>query len=174
MFYQVQQGVLRPSTQPDPGLKPINQAGATLLPPAIGELHWAFRQWGELGLSPAPVTAERVWVSLAGALAFHFAPGAAPRPLTHVGLARELAAWLVLLDKWMETYVVVARARKVWRVEDLGGALTFVTPAFLPPALVSQPPDNWERVAHALAIVALDGPMDESAHAERHWKPDGS
>lgn len=174
MYYQVLQGQLRSFPQPAPDLRPIDQVGSNLLPPAIGELHWALRAWGDLGLSPGQIAPARVWVSPAGALAFAFAGGAAPQPLTHVGLARELAAWLVLLDKWMETYVVVARARKVWSVAELGGALTFITPAFLPPALRFQPPDNWERVAQGVALAVLDGPLAEGDHAERHWQPGSS
>jgi hypothetical protein len=75
-----------------------------------------------------------------------------------VGLAPSLAAWFVMLDKWMETYVVLARARTIWSVDELCSALTFLTPAFLPDKLVAHPPNNWERVAQALAIVIADSP----------------
>ena len=46
-------------------------------------------------------------------------PKMAPAPIAHVGLAQELAAWLVMLDKWMETFVVIARARAVWNADEL-------------------------------------------------------
>jgi hypothetical protein len=47
----------------------------------------------------------------------------------------------------------------VWNVQELGGALAFLSPAFLPPALMTQPPDNWARVAQALAIAVADGEL---------------
>jgi hypothetical protein len=84
-------------------------------------------------------------------------------------MAQELAAWLVLLDKWMETFVVIARARSIWSVQELAGALTFTSRPFLPAAIVHMPPDNWERVAQALAQAVGEGPLRGSSHLEKHW-----
>jgi hypothetical protein len=137
-----------------------------LLPPLITELHRSFRAWGELGYRPGPIAAERIWFGTEGELAI--AGKAAPSRLHQVGLAPDLAAWLVLLDKWMETFVVIARARSVWNTLELAAALPFMTPAFLPPSLVAQPPDNWTRVAQALAEAVLDRPLRGQSQ-DRHW-----
>jgi hypothetical protein len=139
------------------------------VPPLIGALHRNFADWGESGYSPGPIIPERIWFGPEGELAFAFADQTAPSPALQVGLAPELAAWLVLLDKAMETFVVVARARAVWPVADLARALTFLTPAFLPTALVQQPPDNWQRVAQALALAVADGPLRGTSQ-DRHWQ----
>jgi hypothetical protein len=160
MFYQISQGQLAASEQPAAGMAPIAAAVATLLPLSVTGLQQSFYAWEALGLSPGQIVADRVWCNQDGALAFYFPAAHPPQPLTHVGLARELAAWLVLLDKWLETVAVVTRARALWGSEALGGALSFTTPAFLPPALVAQRPDNWERVANALAAA-----IAENTHA---------
>ena len=47
-----------------------------------------------------------------------------------------LASWFVLLDKWMETFVVIARARTVWSPNELATAMIFVNPLWLPPISV--------------------------------------
>ncbi len=107
-----------------------------LLPPAISDLHSAFAAWGRAGWSPGPLTPVRVWVNAAGALAVEFLGDRRPVPLMQVGSAPDLAAWLVLLNKYMETFVVIARAREVWTVDELAGALGFLSPAYLPPKLV--------------------------------------
>lgn len=139
------------------------------LPPLIGDLHRSLAAWGESGYSPGPITPERIWFGPAGELAFAFADQASPRPAQRVGIAPALAAWLVLLDKSMETFVVIARARAIWRVDDLASALTFLSPAFLPATLVQQPPDNWQHVAQALAQAVADGPLRGTSQ-ERHWR----
>jgi len=72
----------------------------------------------------------------------------------------------------METFVVIARARSIWTVGELGAALTFMTPAFLPARLVAQAPDNWARVALALATAVADGPLAGQS-ADRHWQSIG-
>lgn len=169
MFYAIRDHTVFPQPQPPAGLHPITALRSGLLPPVISRLHASLHAWGELGLSPGPITPDRIWCNAEGALAFAFERGAAPPPLSHVGMAQELAAWLVLLDKWMETFVVIARARAVWSVQELAGALTFTSPPFLPAALVYMPPDNWARVAAALAEAVGDGELAGGPHAEQHW-----
>jgi hypothetical protein len=168
-YYYVEQGVLHHQTQPPGAAKPLLGQTERLLPPLISALHRSFQQWAVVNYSPGPVTPERVWFDEHGSLAFLFPGERAPRPLMTVGLAPDLAAWFVLLDKWMETYVIIARARSIWPVGELATALTFLTPAFLPHDLVYRPPDNWERVAQALAQAVADGPLTGSSQ-ERHWQ----
>ncbi len=158
-YYRIRDKQLVQDARPPAGTRPFTNVTGTLLPPIISALHGAFASWGQAGYSPGVVIPNRLWLDAEGRLAFYFPPGTAPKRLMQVGLARELAAWLVLLDKWMETFVVIARARSVWNVQELGGALAFLSPAFLPPALIAQPPDNWARVAHALAIAVADGEL---------------
>ncbi|MBU6348572.1 MAG: hypothetical protein KGS73_00325 [Chloroflexi bacterium] len=171
MFYTVREGRLFSSIQPLATLRPLLALRSELLPPTISQLHASLSAWGAIGLSPGLITPDRIWGSLAGesALAFFFDPGCSPQPLGHLGMAQELAAWLVLLDKWMETFVVIARARSIWSVQELAGALTFTSRPFLPAAIVHMPPDNWERVAQALAQAVGDGPLRGSGHLEKHW-----
>jgi hypothetical protein len=69
----------------------------------------------------------------------------------------------------METYVVIARARTMWNLRELASALSFVTPACLPTRLVAHPPNNWERVALALAMTIADGPI-QGAPTNKHWQ----
>jgi hypothetical protein len=59
----------------------------------------------------------------------------------------------------METFVIVARARTVWTPAQLASAMIFVNPAWLPNALVAQPPNNWQRVVHALAMAIGEAPL---------------
>jgi len=175
-YFSVQNKKLLYTSQPPAGLESFFQRTDWLLPPVISNLHRNFQAWGLLGIAPGPVTPDRVWIGAEGALALRFAPFAAPKPLLQIGLAPDLAAWLVLLDKRMETFVVVARARSVWSGQALAAALTFMTPAFLPQALVALPPDNWERVAQAVAIAVTDGPLMGTSQ-DRHWQaahPPGS
>ncbi len=148
--------------------KHIAALGADWLPPLVTELHQSLAAWGALGHRPGPLTADRVWVGSGGTLIVFDPPGQLPLPLLHIGMAPELAAWLVLLDKWMETFVVMARARSVWTHIELAGALTFLNPTYLPAALVAQPPNNWERVARAVAIAVADGPL-AGEPSNRHW-----
>jgi hypothetical protein len=157
------------------GMRPIGRDPERLLPPRITELHRNFAAWGMIGLSPGPIVPQRVWIDEKGIPAFAFPDTIEPRPLTHVGLAPDLAAWLVLLDKWMETFVVVARARAVWDVAELAGALTFAAPAFLPRALVLTPPENSTRVARSLAQAVADGPLaGEPLDRSKKYEPIGS
>jgi hypothetical protein len=154
--------------QPPVGLQPLLAHTDRLLPPVVGAMHRAFWGWGKAGYSPGPVIAERVWFSQEGQIAFVVQASQSPRPLMQVGLGPDLAAWLVLLDKWVETFVVIARARAVWPVSELAGALSFLTPAFLPRSLVRQIPDNWARVAEALSIAVADGPLVGGSQ-DHHW-----
>ena len=159
MFYAIRDHTVFSQPQPPAGLRPIAALRGELLPPVISQLHASLHAWGELGLSPGPITPDRIWCNAEGALAFAFEHNAAPQPLSHVGIAQELAAWLVLLDKWSDTDVVIIRARAVWSVQELAGALTFTSKPFLPAALVYMPPDNWARVAAALAEAVGDGAL---------------
>jgi hypothetical protein len=59
----------------------------------------------------------------------------------------------------MENHVVLARARTVWTLAELAGALPFTSPSLLPRQLVQFPPDNWEQVARGLAAIVSDGSL---------------
>ncbi|MCC9076267.1 hypothetical protein FKZ61_009105 [Litorilinea aerophila] len=151
------------------GLLSLGDHPQALLPPLVTELHRSLDAWFALGLAPGPVLPERLRFDREGTLYWRFAGRRRPRPLALHQAAQTLAAWLVLLDKWMETFVVIARARGVWDVPTLAGALSFTTPAYLPAPLVNRPPDNWERVAQALALAVADGPL-AGAPNNRHWQ----
>jgi hypothetical protein len=69
----------------------------------------------------------------------------------------------------METFVVIARARAIWSVQELAGALTFTSKPFLPISLLYMPPDNWERVAMALANAVGDGALRGGVQSDQHW-----
>ena len=170
LWYAVdEKGALQQTSTPPAGSRPLAEATALLLPPLITALHRSFRAWQVAALSPGPVTADRLWIDPAGGLAVRFADGRRPQTLYPVGAQAGLAAWLVLLDKWVETFVVIARARSLWTTGELAGALSFTTPALLPSALTRQPPDNWERVALALARAVADGALP-GLHTDRHWQ----
>ena len=138
--------------------RPISAAVEWLQPALISDLHLSFARWSAAATWPGPLTPHRVWIDQSGLMAVRFATGA-PSPQPSVGASEGLAQWLVLLDKWMETYVVLARARAVWPLAELGAALPFITPCLLPHPLVKVPPDNWERVARGLAAIVVDGPL---------------
>src|SRR4051812_38009351 len=112
-YFLIQDQKLVSRPQPPTGMAPLIRHTNWLLPPVITNFHRNFQAWGVLGYSPGSVTPNRVWLNAEGALAFSFARDLAPKPLLQVGLAPDLAAWLVLLDKWMETFVIVARARTI-------------------------------------------------------------
>jgi hypothetical protein len=158
---EAQEAKLVASAQPPAGAQRLAQLSSSLLPPAITALHRSLHAWGELGKRPGLLTANRVWATPEGTLIVYFEEGQAPYPLLHVGMAPDLATWFVLLDKWMETFVVVARARTVWTPAELAAALPFVNPLWLPKPLVAQPPINWVRVARALSSAIADGPLKE-------------
>lgn len=153
--------------------KPLSAAVSQITPPLISELLAALRCWQQLKHSPGPLLPQRLWLDTSADgnkvdLYVGFPPDSDPEALLQVGLAPDLAAWLVLLDCWMETYVVVARARTIWSADELAHALTFITPAFLPRALVALNSD-WPRVAQAVALSVADGPLAGEA-TDKHWQ----
>ncbi|MFZ1772195.1 MAG: hypothetical protein WAU00_23495 [Caldilinea sp.] len=162
MFYTIRDHTVFSHPQPPAGLHPIAALHSELTPSVISTLHAHLHAWGEMGLSPGPITPDRIWCNTDGALAFVFNGNDTPLPISHVGMAQELAAWFVLLDKWTDASVVIAHARAVWTVQELAGALTFTSKPFLPAALVYMPPHNWERVAMALAVAVGDGALDKT------------
>ena len=169
-FYFVEQTRLVYADKPPLGMKPLKHNLALLLPPLIGKLHTSFRAWSIAGYSPGPIMPNRFYFNEQGHIAFEFDAPYRPLPLSQAGAGLDLAAWLVLLDKWMETYVIIARARTVWRLQELASALSFLTPAYLPIRLTAHPPhDNWERVAVALAITLADGAL-HGAPTDQHWQ----
>ncbi|MBX3010705.1 MAG: hypothetical protein KF832_04325 [Caldilineaceae bacterium] len=170
-YYFVDQQQLTYGKTPPAGTKPFKHQLSLLLPPLVSKLHASFQAWGRLGYSPGLASVNQVYVNAQGQLAFYLDDGCRPMPLGQVGVGPDLAAWLVMLDKWMETFVVIARARTIWNLQELASALSFVTPAFLPPRLVAHPPDNWERVASALAVVLADGSL-QGTPTNQYWKQD--
>jgi hypothetical protein len=158
-YYFVRDNSFVAAPQPPEGAQRLALLGNSLLPPVITELHRSLHKWGTLGKRPGLLTADRVWATPEGTLIVYFEEGQAPYPLLHVGMAPDLATWFVLLDKWMETFVIVARARTVWTPNELASAMTFVNPLWLPKTLVVQPPNNWARVVRALAVAVADGSL---------------
>ena len=158
-FYIIEEE-LKESEQPPKGMTPCIIKAQSLLPSMVGKLHENFYHWNKLGLSPGPIQPNRIWFDDNGLLAFHFQAKEQPTPLMHTGFAPYLAAWLVLLNRWMETYVVIARAGAIWSVGELVSALSFTTPAFLPKELVAgldpTQPNQWDQIAHALAMTIVD------------------
>lgn len=163
MYFEAENGQLVATVLPPAGAAPIAAVAHLLLPPQIEALHRRFRGWGEAGMSPGAVTPARTWCGDDNRLFFRFDDGHSPLPLTHVRLARELAAWLVMLDQWLETDVIMARARNVWSTGELAAALSFMTPVFLPSALQTVDAHHWERVALALARIVAAGPQRNAA-----------
>ncbi len=158
-YYFVREAHLVATPQPPVGAQRLAQLGNSLLPSVITELHRSLHQWGVLGKRPGLLTIDRVWAIPEGTLVIYFEEGQAPYPMLHVGMAPDMATWFVLLDKWMETFVVIARARAVWTPNELASAMTFVNPVWLPKSLLAQPPNNWVRVVRALAVAISDGPL---------------
>lgn len=170
-YYFTEQQRLVYRKLPPAGVKPLKHNLGFLLPPLISELHASFHAWGVIGYSPGPLSPNRVYCNADGLVAFYFDDSDKPLPLLQVGSGPDLAAWLVLLDKWMETYVVIARARMMWNLRELASALSFVTPAYLPTRLAAHPPNNWERVAVALSLVLADGTLHGNP-TDQHWQPE--
>jgi len=152
-------------SEPGPGMQSLVEIEG-LLPSQISRLHASFALWGDGGHAPGPVIPERVWIGENGDLAFHFEGDARPQPLGHVGLAADLAAWLVMLNSRMETFVVIARARTIWTPFELAQALMFATPSLLPPQLSAN--GSWQQVAHALAAAVAAGPLADGSQ-DKHW-----
>lgn len=167
------------STPPD-GAQNILLVASSLLPPLVTDLHRGFRAWGDAGFSPGAIEPARVFLTAQGALAFAFPESGPPevtrpQPLqANVGAARDLAGWLLLLDKWMETFVVLARARHVWTPAELASALPYLAPIYQPASLIEMSPVNWERMARALAQSIVDGALKGDGESKgpenKHWK----
>ena len=173
MYYSITNGHPSPSARPPTSTRPFAEQIPLLLPPQVGFLHEAFRAWGQAGFSPGTLAPSRIWwgsSSDAVELAFRLDTNRPPRALSQSDTARDLAAWLVLLDRYVETFVVIARARAVWSPTELSGALGFTTPAFLPAALGRSVngDDGWPQVAAALAAAVADGPL-KGQPQNRHW-----
>lgn len=147
---------------------PFGEGIQRVLPPQVSVLHGQIYGWGQSGLSPGPIEPKRMWLTPVGEICFAFSRNKSPQPLMHIGAAPDVAAWLVLLDVWMETFVVVARARAIWDVDALASALTFMSPGFLPSEVVSLAP-NWAEMARAVALAVADGPLAGSPE-DRHWR----
>ncbi len=94
MFYAIRDYTVFSQPQPPAGLRPIASLRGEFTPPVISHLHESLHAWSELGLSPGAMTPDRIWCNAEGALAFAFERNAAPLPLSHVGMAQELAAWM--------------------------------------------------------------------------------
>jgi hypothetical protein len=131
--------------------RPFRAAVEWIEPATLAQWHRSFQAWGKANRSPGLVTPERIWLASEGIVAFHFAQGEQPAIQSAVGGHAGLAAWLVLLDKSIETQIVLESAGTVWPMTDLAGALAFTAPALLPASLLTMPPQNWERLARALA-----------------------
>lgn len=155
-YWMIDQGRLRHMVVLPPGMTLFTETPVAQLEAAAEPMHRNLRAWAEERCTPGPLTPDRVYVGAAGQVAFGVPDDAEPAPLmVNVGASPDLAGWLVLLDKRMATAALLESARRVWSPADLAGALPFVTPAFLPPALVLTPPDNWVRVARALAALLV-------------------
>ena len=149
-------GSLTSSPLHPPLSRPIATAAEWLTPPIVSNLHSHFARWTSAKVSPGPVIPHRLWIDQHGEAAFRFADGG-PASMPEVGAGEALAQWLVLISKWMEIHVVLARARTVWSHSLLLGALPFITPSLLPRQLAHFPPDNWEQVARGLAAIIAEG-----------------
>ena len=159
-YYSIQGQEVRGEDTLPQSTQTFQQYIEQLSPTRVTIFHQQIQTWGKHNLSPGPMLADRIHVGDDDTLYFEFVKKTKPQPLTQIGPAPDLAGWLVLLDKFMETYVVIARARTLWTPAELAGALSFTTLALLPKALVHTPPDNWHRVAQALAIAVADGPLN--------------
>lgn len=141
-----------------PHSRPISAAVEWVRPALISDLHLSFARWITAEVSTVPVVPHRLWIDQTGLIAVRFAADA-PAPLPAIGAGEGLAQWLVLLAKWMETYVVLAHARSVWSLAELASALPFTSPSLLPRPLAQLPPDNWDEVAQGLAAIVVDGSL---------------
>lgn len=155
-FWMIAQGRLRRMVAMPQGMTPIVNIPPEQLAAEIGLLHLALQEWMRQQLSPGPLVAARVFVGAGGQLAFSADDESEPQPLmVHVGPSLDLAGWLLLLDKWVETERVLQSARAVWSAQELAGALPFMTPAFLPAELVNLPPQNAATLARAVSALLV-------------------
>lgn len=150
------------STCNPPLSRPIATAAEWLTPSIISSMHIHFARWTTERKSPGPVIPQRLWIDQDGRIAFRFVNDA-PEEKSAVGAGEALAQWFVLLSKWMENHIVLARARTVWSHAELLEALPFTTPSLLPRQLALFPPDNWEQVARALAAIVTEGANTKDA-----------
>jgi hypothetical protein len=157
-YFTTSQG-LTATGAPPTGSRPFRSAVERIEPASLPQWHRSVQAWGKANRSPGLVTPERIWLAPDGIVAFHFARGEQPPIQSAVGSHAGLAAWLVLLDKYVATGTVIESASAVWSTADLAGALAFTAPALLPASLLTMPPQNWERLARALAHVIADGPL---------------
>lgn len=158
-WYQIRNSNLVSFPQPPEDSRPILLAQEWFMPDFVSLAHASLHQWQAAGRSTGSITPGRLWIDPKGDLAIRFEKKLTPPERSAVGEHQGLAAWLVLLDTWMDTFVVVARARAIWNVEELAGTLPFVNPAFLPEEIVRLTDGNWERVARGLAAAVADGPL---------------
>ncbi|MDE0312429.1 MAG: hypothetical protein OXI52_09205 [Caldilineaceae bacterium] len=154
-YWYENNGSLTTSHHHPPLSRPIATAAEWLTPPIVSNLHGHFARWTSAQISPGPVIPQRLWIDRDGRAAFRFADGE-PAAMPVVGAGEALAQWFVLLSKWMEIHVVLARSRTVWPHSQLLGALPFITPSLLPRQLAQFPPDNWEQVARGLAATVAE------------------
>ncbi|MCB0116349.1 MAG: hypothetical protein KDD84_19760, partial [Caldilineaceae bacterium] len=140
------------------GSRPFMQTSPELSARDRLPLHRSFATWGQHQRSPGIVTPQRIWLGQDDNVIFRFENGDRPTMQSAVGAHAGLAAWLVLLDKFVETQTLLTEAAQIWPVNDMAGALAFVSSAFLPRPLLSLAPNNWERVARSLSIHIANSP----------------
>jgi hypothetical protein len=155
-YYFTPSGGLSENRLPPAGSRPFLEAIAWVQPALLEPLNRSFHAWGAAHLSPGIVIAERIWITPDGTVAFQFEKTQRPAAQSAVGAQAGLAAWLVLLDKCIDTEVLLTYASRQWPARDLVGALPFTTPALLPAPLLQLPPNNWERVAKAVAKTVVN------------------
>jgi hypothetical protein len=165
-YFMTGQGLTATSAPPK-GSRPFRAAIEWIEPSSLPQWHRSFQAWGKASRSPGLVSPERIWLAADKIVAFHFRGKERPTIQPAVGSHAGLAAWLVLLDKYVETGVVLESAATVWSTADLAGALAFTAPALLPASLLTMPPQNWERLARALAHQIANGSIQQpqEAHA---------
>jgi hypothetical protein len=155
-YYFTLSGGLNANRLPPVGSRPFLEATSWLQPALLDALNRSFHAWGAAHLSPGIVTPERIWITVDGTVAFQFAKNQRPAAQSAVGAQAGLAAWLVLLDRYVDREELLSQARKQWSVNELVGTLPFITPPLLPHSLLQLSPNNWEHVARALAKVVVN------------------
>jgi hypothetical protein len=155
-YYFTPSGGLNANKLPPVGSRPFLEATSWLQPALLDALNRSFHAWGAAHLSPGIVTPERIWITVDGTVAFQFTKNQRPAAQSAVGAQAGLAAWLVLLDRYIDTDELLSQTSKQWSVSELVGTLPFITPPLLPLSLLQLSPDNWEQVARALAKVVVN------------------